>query len=102
MYKKKVSVICVFNPITYSIQSLQFRTRDCHKICFTQKGDNITSHVSIHELIEKIVKRALQNGYEIPYYKTFNALWYDIDFIPLFEADIIQYGYHGQPIKLGG
>ena len=100
MYKKKVSVTCVFNPMTYSIQSLQLRTYDRHKICLNTKYDNTTSHTCIDALIETIVKRVLQYGYEIPYYKDFNALFYDIDFIPLFEPDILQYGYHGQPIKL--
>ena len=97
MYKKRVSVLCVFDPLNYSIQSLQFKTSSRHKINMTHVDDIFTSHKTMQELIERIVKRAINNNYEIPFYEAFNALWYDIDFIPISKPDIVQYGYlHGE------
>ena len=65
MYKKKVSALCVFDPLNYSIQSLQFKTSDRHKINMTCFTDFFTPHKTMQELIERIVRIAIQNNYEI-------------------------------------
>ena len=97
MYRKKIAVTCLYNPINNSITSLQFTTNNHVKINATLPHDNFTSYNTIQDLIEQIVKRAQANNFDIPYYKAFNALWYNIDFIPLHGTDIVQYGYTREP-----
>ena len=92
-YKRKISVLCVYNGTNYSIHALQFKTTSHHNLNFTFQYDCFTPHNNIQELIETIVKRANDNNYEIPYYDAFSAVWYDIDFIELGTAEIRQYGY---------
>ena len=101
-YKKKVSALVVYDPVNYKIMSLQFHTVSRERINMTMPFDQYTPHASLQEVIETIVKRALQNNMDIPHYTAFNVEWYDIDFISTHGEDISQYAYLHGAIKLKG
>ena len=69
MYRKKIAVTCLYNPINNSITSLQFTTNNHVKINATLPHDNFTSYNTIQDLIEQIRNQiAGQTSQPVPDY----------------------------------
>lgn len=98
MYKNKCSAICVFDPLHYTIVSLQLKTRN-GAVNLPLHFDRFDHHKSVQHLIVDIVRRCWANNYYIPYRENFGCIWYDIDFIALSSGEILQYGLTNGPVR---